>query len=332
MTSGELRKNVGAIRESPLLGLWFGVCAVSAAPILIKLTHAPALAIAAYRLGFAVVLLYPAFYAQMPYTASDFALSIFAGLLLALHFATWISSLSFTSVASSIVLVSTTPIFAALIAHFFTRDKVTPNLWLAVGITLIGSVIIAWEDLHRAHTAFLGDLLALAGAITGAGYLLVGRRARRSRDLLSYIFPLYIAAGTLLFLGCLVVKTPLSGYPSSAWLYLFLLALVPTVLGQHQLVAQILSPRNGGHLSPGRTGNLHNPCLLYSHRKSECGEVARLHSCNWRNRTRVYAQDQARNIGRIKGLSHPHRRDVKGPLSLRDWIATKAINCVLGAH
>ncbi len=240
MTSGELRKNVGAIRESPLLGLWFGVCAVSAAPILIKLTHAPALAIAAYRLGFAVVLLYPAFYArrfraQMPYTASDFALSIFAGLLLALHFATWISSLSFTSVASSIVLVSTTPIFAALIAHFFTRDKVTPNLWLAVGITLIGSVIIAWEDLHRAHTAFLGDLLALAGAITGAGYLLVGRRARRSRDLLSYIFPLYIAAGTLLFLGCLVVKTPLSGYPSSAWLYLFLLALVPTVLGHSSI-------------------------------------------------------------------------------------------------
>ena len=240
MNSHKLSKNVGAIHESPLLGLWFGVCAVSVAPILIKLTQAPALAIAAYRLGFAVVLLYPVFYArrfraQMPYTASDFALSTFAGLLLALHFATWISSLSFTSVASSIVLVSTTPVFAALISHFFTRDKVTLNLWLAVGITLIGSVIIVWEDLHRAHTAFLGDLLALAGAITGAGYLLIGRRARRSRDLLSYIFPLYFAAGALLFLGCLVVKTPLSGYPSSAWLYLFLLALVPTVLGHSSI-------------------------------------------------------------------------------------------------
>lgn len=240
MKSHKLSKNVGAIRKSPLLGLCFAVCAVSAAPILIKLTQAPALAIAAYRLGFAVAILYPAFLArglraQVPYTRADFALSIFAGLLLALHFATWISSLSFTSVASSIVLVSTTPIFAALIAHFFTRDKVTLHLWLAVAITFIGSVIIAWEDLRRAHTEFLGDLLALAGAITGSGYLLVGRRARRSRDLLSYIFPLYFTAGLFLFLACIVAKKPLGGYPSTAWLYLFLLALVPTVLGHSSI-------------------------------------------------------------------------------------------------
>jgi drug/metabolite transporter (DMT)-like permease len=228
------------VSRVPLLGLWFGVCAVSAAPILIKLTLAPALAIAAYRLGFAIVILYPAFYArrlraQVPYTPSDFALSIFAGLLLALHFATWISSLSFTSVASSIVLVSTTPIFAALIAHFFTRDKVSVHLWLAVALTFIGSIIITWEDFFRGKTAFWGDLLALAGAITGAGYLLIGRRARRSRDLLSYIFPLYFTAGSFLFLTCLLTKTPLNGYPSSAWLYLLLLALVPTVLGHSSI-------------------------------------------------------------------------------------------------
>jgi drug/metabolite transporter (DMT)-like permease len=240
MKSPQPSENVGAIHESPFLGLCFGVCAVSTAPILIKLTQAPALAIAAYRLGFAVALLYPAFYARRlrahtPYTLSDLILSISAGLFLALHFATWISSLSFTSVASSIVLVSTTPIFAALIAHFFTRDSVSVHLWLAVAITFIGSVIIAWEDLRHAHTNFLGDMLALAGAVTGAGYLLVGRRARRSRDLLSYIFPLYFAAGTLLLISCLITGIPLGGYPSSAWLYLFLLALVPTVLGHSSI-------------------------------------------------------------------------------------------------
>ena len=153
------------------------------------------------------------------------------GLFLALHFATWISSLALTSVASSVVIVATQPIFAALFGFLFLKERMP---WLAVlGLVLAiaGSAIIGARDFSGGSKPLLGVLLSLSGAVFVAGYLLIGRSLRQSLPILAYIFPVYLFAALFLGLICLVTRTPLGPFPGRAYLWIFLLALVPQTMG-----------------------------------------------------------------------------------------------------
>ncbi len=216
------------------LFLPIGIIAISTASIFIKLCDAPALTIAAYRLTLASFLLLPfAGYKKIwqSWNGSELRWLILSGIFLALHFAFWIASLKFTSVASSVVLVSTNPLFVGLGAWLFFKEPLGLNLILGIALSILGSGLISFGDVALSKEALMGDGLALLGAITASGYLLLGRKMRRGQDLLSYIFPVYSAGAIVLIILSLTFQKPFFGYSSSTYLFLFLLALIPQLIG-----------------------------------------------------------------------------------------------------
>lgn len=159
----------------------------------------------------------------MPWT-----LPFLAGLFLAVHFVVWIQSLRLTSVASAVALVCTNPIFVGLLSLALGERPGWP-LWLGIGLSVGGSVLIAWGDLALGGPALLGDLLALVGAMAASAYLLVGRRARTETTLFSYVSLVYLVAGLVLLGTALALGLPLP--PGADWPWLVLLALLPQVVG-----------------------------------------------------------------------------------------------------
>jgi drug/metabolite transporter (DMT)-like permease len=211
-----------------------GIIAISTASIFIKLCDAPALIIAAYRMLFASLMLIPfAGYRKIwkGRSRSEIGWLILSGIFLSLHFAFWIASLKYTSVASSVVLVTTHPIFVGLGAWFFLKERLGLNLILGIGLSVFGSGLIGYGDIALSKEALMGDGLALLGAMVASGYFLVGRKMRKDQDLLSYIFPVYSTAALILILFALIFQKPFFGYSSSTYFYLFLLALIPQLIG-----------------------------------------------------------------------------------------------------
>jgi drug/metabolite transporter (DMT)-like permease len=169
-----------------------------------------------------------------------------SGVFLALHFATWITSLEYTTVASSVVLVSTSPLWVALLTPLVLKESLARSILSGMGLALFGGFVVGMSDSCLVESgrlvcppvaefirgrAFIGDLLALAGAWMAAGYLLIGRRIRVRMSLIPYIFLVYgTAALTLLGIMVLARQTPL-GYPPQAYLWLVLLALIPQIIG-----------------------------------------------------------------------------------------------------
>ena len=237
----------------PLLAILFGILAVSTAAIFIRSAqeYAPSLVIAAYRLSLATLLLFPlalGFHRQelRSLGGKELALALLSGFFLALHFATWITSLEYTTVASSVVLVTTTPLWVALLNPFTIREPLTRLVLFGMALALVGGIIVglsdscSWQagrlvcpsatDVVRGR-AFLGDLLAVLGAILAAAYVLIGRRLRSGMSLVGYIFIVYGMAALVLIGLVLVAHQPLIGYPSQTYLWFFLLALLPQLVG-----------------------------------------------------------------------------------------------------
>jgi len=201
------------------------------------MAEAPALVIAWYRVALAALVLGPLF-ARKRITSTapaliprTLAITLLSGAFLALHFACWIQSLKMTTIASSVTLVSTTPLFASLFSRLWLREPF--DRWMLVGVSCstLGGVWVAGSDFSASGEAFWGDLLALAGAVMAAGYLVIGRSARRSMDLTSYTFLVYGAAALVLLLLCITGNLSLSGLSGRTYLILGLLALIPQLIG-----------------------------------------------------------------------------------------------------
>jgi drug/metabolite transporter (DMT)-like permease len=230
-----------------------GLMAASTAAIFIRFAqqYAPSLAIAALRLTFASLILAPIAITRRKAELSRLDRSqlrwgLLAGLFLALHFATWISSLEFTTVASSVVLVSTTPLWVALLSPLTIKEPLKRPMQIGMLLALMGVVIIGIDDACTWQAgglscpslgeflqgrAFLGDLLALAGALFAAGYLLIGRRLRSNLSALSYIFVVYGMAAILLVVLALFAGYNLFSYAPPLYLWTLLLALFPQLIG-----------------------------------------------------------------------------------------------------
>lgn len=211
-----------------------GVLAVSTAAIFIKLCDAPALIIATYRMVFASLILLPyALYKKTGRTwgRKEIGWLILSGFFLSLHFTFWIGSLKYTSVASSVVLVTTYPIFVGIGSRLFLKERMGLFLIFGIILSILGSGLISYGDMAISREALMGDGLALLGAITASGYFLVGRKMRKSQDLLSYIFPVYSTAGFLLVIFSLLSQKNFIGYSWTTYLFLFLLALIPQLIG-----------------------------------------------------------------------------------------------------
>ncbi len=220
----------------PYLGLAIGILAVSFASIFIRLAEAPSLVIAASRLTIASLILAPAAFIRAreelrSLTKGDLELALLSGLFLGLHFATWISSLEYTSVASSVVFVSTSPMFVGLASHFLLKERVSRQMFAGIAISVLGGMIIGYGDFGLGVRELFGDFLALAGAVTVSVYLLVGRKLRRHLSLLSYIFLVYTTAAAFLIMLCLAMGHSFSGYSQQTYLMFFLLAIAPQIIG-----------------------------------------------------------------------------------------------------
>jgi len=211
-----------------------GVVAVSCAAVLIREADAPALVIAAYRMGLAAVPAGAVALArdrQRTFQEGLWAWPLLAGIFLALHFGFWIASLQQTSVITSVVLVTTTPVFVGLASPFVLGERVATATWAGIGIAIVGAALMVTEDVGEGLGTVAGDMYALLGPIFAAGYLMIGRRARPHLSWVKYVGVVYPMAAVLLVLSVLVAGEPFTGYSTKTFVMLGLLALVPQLVG-----------------------------------------------------------------------------------------------------
>jgi drug/metabolite transporter (DMT)-like permease len=222
------------------------IAAVSTGSLFIRVAQesAPSLVIATYRLTFSALVLAPfaltrrrAEIARL--TRLDVGLALLSGAFLALHFASWITSLEYTSVASSVVLVCTSPLFVAVLAPFTIGEPLTRTVLGGVLLAVVGGALVGLGEARPGTTwleslggpAMTGNALALVGALAAAGYFLIGRRLRRKVSLLTYVFLTYGSGAAVLVALLPLTGHPYLGYPPAAYLWCLLLALVPQLIG-----------------------------------------------------------------------------------------------------
>jgi drug/metabolite transporter (DMT)-like permease len=213
------------------------VLIVSGAAIMIRYAQAegvPSISIAAWRLSLAALVLTPLVLAtQRPalaaLTAREWGFGLASGAFLAAHFSSWISSLAYTSVASSVALVTTNPIWIALASWLFLKERPSGLLALGIASAIGGSALIFLSDSQPGAAVgsnpMLGNLLAVVGSLTVCGYLLIGRKLRAGVGLLPYIWLVYSASALCLMALALISGQKLLGFSDFAWLMLAGLAL-----------------------------------------------------------------------------------------------------------
>ncbi len=229
----------------PYAAIAAAVVSVSAAAILIRWSDSPPLVIAAYRLTLATLILAPFALRERPRSflelpRADLAKLAGVGLLLASHFALWITSIKMVAagvtVASSVVLVTSHPLLVGLISHFGFRERVSPAMAAGIGVGFAGIVVIAAGDVGAGTATFLGDFLSFLAGIAAGLYFLAGRRLRQRVPILSYALPAYATAAAALWF--LVFATAASPVPSGSVpreLVLFLAMAVVPQIGGHTL-------------------------------------------------------------------------------------------------
>src|SRR6185437_3551820 len=220
---------------SPLLVLIVAVLATTYAGPIVRFAAAPALAIAFWRLA----LVLPVVGALAAYEGSSegtaprslLPLMMASGLLLALHFWSWIASLRYTSVASSVVLVSLKPVFAWGLAAAWLRERPTRMEAWGIALAVVGASLIGLGDARLSLGALGGDVLALLGAVTGAGYYVIGRRVRQTVGIWRYATGVYVVAAAALALLALTRRTPLVGFAGRDWAVFGAMAAGPMLIG-----------------------------------------------------------------------------------------------------
>ena len=244
---------IASPRIPPVVALGFAILAVSTASILIRFAQqdAPSLVIAAYRMVLAVMILAPSAVTTHHKEITSFSfktllLALFSGIFLALHFASWITSLEYTTVASSVVLVNTAPLWVALISPLFLNESLSRYALAGLVLAFAGGILIGLSDACTFHGfqltcpdlsqllqagSFTGNLLALFGAFCAAGYIMIGRKLRPGMSLVGYTFVVYGMAALGLVIMVLAAHQPVWGYPARTYLWFLLLALVPQLLG-----------------------------------------------------------------------------------------------------
>jgi drug/metabolite transporter (DMT)-like permease len=214
------------------------VLAMSWGGPLVRYATAPPLVVAAWRVGFSVlfivlvVLIRDRGRAIRSLSGRDWALASAAGVFLAAHFWSWIASLSYTTVASSVVLVSTQPVFVALLSVAFLKERPSRRQWTGIVIAVAGAAVIGWGNFATGPMALIGDLLAVAGAVFVSAYYVIGRSLRQRLDLWSYIAVVYgVAAAVLMGAAALHPGVAVTGYPGTDWLVFLALAAGPMMIG-----------------------------------------------------------------------------------------------------
>jgi drug/metabolite transporter (DMT)-like permease len=247
-TSSPVGPGVEAItlpRAGDLALLVVALGAVSTSGPLIAAATAPALAIAFWRNGMAAAVLVPTALARARVRTElrslgrrGWVLSLLAGAFLAGHFGTWVPSISLTSVASSTALVTTQPVWAAVLARAAGR-RVSTRVWIGIAVSVAGAVLLTGADVSLSGRALAGDLLATVGGILAAAYITVGATVRAKVSTTAYTTVCYSSCAVLLLALCLASGQRLGGYDARTWLELGALTVGPQLLG-HSLFNVLL--------------------------------------------------------------------------------------------
>lgn len=235
-----------------LVLLAVSLCAVSTSGPLIAATAAPALAIAFWRNALASAVLLPvALVRSLAELRSldrrDWWLCGLAGALLAGHFASWVPSISLTSVASATALVATQPVWAALLARAAGR-RIDRAVWLGIAVAVGGAVLLTGADVSLSGHAVVGDVLATVGGVLAAGYMTAGAAVRARVSTTAYTTVCYATCALLLLGLCLLSRQRLGGYPPDVWLKLVALTVGAQLLG-HSLFSVLLRSTSATVLS-----------------------------------------------------------------------------------
>lgn len=233
--------------------IFIAILAVSTASIFIRFAQiggAPSLVIAALRMTFATIILAPVALTRhrdevKRFTRNELLLGAASGIFLAVHFATWISSLEYTSVASSVVFVSTGPLWVALLSPMLLKEHLARTAMIGLALSVVGGAIIGLSDAciwdgglscpalqHILQgRAMWGNFLALAGAWSVTGYLIIGRKLRARMSLVPYIFLVYGMAAIALIVIMFVSGNSPFGFSPQIYGWIFLLATIPQLIG-----------------------------------------------------------------------------------------------------
>ena len=236
---------VTSVSPGSMALLVVGVAGVSlSGPLMAAATAVPALAMALWRSGLGAVALGAYGGRQVGVDISGLSRrtlvrSSFAGLMLALHFATWITSLRYTSVASATALVCLQAAFVVLLARF-DGEEVSRSVWMGVGLAFAGVLVVSGVDLSISTRALTGDLLALAGGVFGAVYTVVGSRVRRELTTTTYTVICYGTSAALLLVACLIGGVQVWGFDAKSWLLIGAVTVVAQLLG-HTVFNHVLA-------------------------------------------------------------------------------------------
>lgn len=226
----------------PYLLLLISILCVSTGSIFIRLsqTDANSLAIATYRLTFSGIILLIIAGSQLireiaRLDRKQHLLILLSGVFLALHFITWVTSLEYTSVAISTVLVTTTPIWVTFFSKLFLKLHVSVRFYIGLMLAMLGVGLIALNSKLNENVSFFGLFLAVAGAWMAAGYFVVNRELNKHMSTKTLVAVVYSVAALILLLVSLLARTQLGGFAMKTWVWLLLLAIIPQVLGHSGL-------------------------------------------------------------------------------------------------
>ncbi len=230
------------VRPAPGAVLGLSLLGISFAAPLVRLSAAHPVAIAAWRLGFSLVIVAIALFASGQWrqlrtlSARDIGVASAAGLMLALHFWSWNTSVGLTTVAASVVLVNLQPVFVALLSAWWLTEPPARRQWLGIGLALVGALVVAAEGftdsaVTAGHRPLLGNLLAVIGAVTAAVYYVIGRGLRKTIDLWAYVAVVYGACFVALLGIAVVWRVPLTPQPPRELAIFAGLAIGPMLLG-----------------------------------------------------------------------------------------------------
>ncbi|UCE98201.1 MAG: DMT family transporter [Dehalococcoidia bacterium] len=226
--------------SKPYAKLLLGVISVSFAAIFIRLADAPPLVIAAYRMLIAACIITPIYMVRyrsiyQKVSGRDLLLVLVSAVLLAVHFGLWITSLEYTSIASSVVLATSHPIFVAILSYFLWKERLSKKVILGIILALVGVTVINWGGFILSSTAFIGNMLALLSAIAIGIHLIIGRQLKERVRLMQYLTTVYGGSALILAIAVLISGYSLIGYSANTYLMLILLALIPQVVGHSML-------------------------------------------------------------------------------------------------
>lgn len=231
------------MKQTPLIALFISIIGVSFAAVIIKTCTAQPLLISFYRLLFTttlllpVFLLIPRFRAQLKQiTIKELVLMTIIGIILAFHFMFWISSLQFTSVASSVILVTSHPILVAPLSYLFLKEKISKTNIAGIFISLIGVFTLVYGNYSGAfdQTSLYGNILAFLGGVAAGLYILGGRYMRRTVSVIIYALIVY-AISTIVLLGFIgISQTHLFAITTQDILLILIMAIVSGI-GGHTL-------------------------------------------------------------------------------------------------